>query len=226
LSRDNVTALYGADPASRLADPGDPTKVFSWHICRSWEDKGNAASYGYAAEDSAGIDQAAAHEANRTTQARATQIYLKTIRYGNLQPYIPDWTAQEETALPADWMFAVVRPVRGQGDDGPRAALRQRRAVRSATDPAGRYRRIGHRRPAVRGRGWRDRLVQPVGQRLVSADAHRGVPSRGPAGHGPGDRPAGQFALLRQGHEIQLQQMVENVRYLQWQHAQETTNGC
>jgi hypothetical protein len=36
---------------------------------------------------------------------------------------------------------------------------------------------------------------------------------------------AEQLTLLRQGHEIQLQQMVQNVRYLQWQHAQETTNG-
>jgi len=34
-----------------------------------------------------------------------------------------------------------------------------------------------------------------------------------------------QLALLRQGHEIQLQQMTQNVRFLQWQHAQETTNG-
>ena len=36
---------------------------------------------------------------------------------------------------------------------------------------------------------------------------------------------AEQLALLRQSHEVQLQQMVQNVRYLQWQHAQETTNG-
>jgi hypothetical protein len=36
---------------------------------------------------------------------------------------------------------------------------------------------------------------------------------------------AEQLALLRQGHEVQLQQMVQNVRFLQWQHAQETTNG-
>jgi hypothetical protein len=36
---------------------------------------------------------------------------------------------------------------------------------------------------------------------------------------------AEQLALLRQGHEIALQQMTQNVRYLQWQHAQETTNG-
>ena len=33
ISRDNVTTLYGADPASRTADPADPARVFSWRIC-------------------------------------------------------------------------------------------------------------------------------------------------------------------------------------------------
>src|SRR5262249_40449285 len=33
-----------------------------------------------------------------------------------------------------------------------------------------------------------------------------------------------QLALLRQGHDVELQQMVRNVRFLQWRHAQETTN--
>ena len=108
LSRDNITALYGADPASRVAGPGDPTRIFSWQICRTWDDKGNAAVYSYTAEDGAGIDLATAHEANRTSDGRAAQIYLKTIQYGNLQPYVPDWTAPQETALPADWMFRVV----------------------------------------------------------------------------------------------------------------------
>ena len=34
-----------------------------------------------------------------------------------------------------------------------------------------------------------------------------------------------QLAILRQTHEIQLQQLSQNVRFLQWQHAQETTAG-
>lgn len=34
---------------------------------------------------------------------------------------------------------------------------------------------------------------------------------------------AEQLALLRQGHEVQLQQLIQN--FLQWKHAQETTNG-
>jgi RHS repeat-associated protein len=108
LSRDNVMTLYGADPGTTVVDPADPTKIFSWQICRTWDDKGNAAVYSYTAEDSSGIDQAAAHEANRTAQARAAQIYLKTVRYGNVEPYFPDWKAEQETALPADWMFSLV----------------------------------------------------------------------------------------------------------------------
>ena len=34
-----------------------------------------------------------------------------------------------------------------------------------------------------------------------------------------------QLAQLRQGHEVSLQQLIQNVRYLQWQHAKEATNG-
>jgi hypothetical protein len=36
---------------------------------------------------------------------------------------------------------------------------------------------------------------------------------------------AEHLMLLRQQHEVALQQMVQNVRYLQWQHAQEVTQG-
>jgi RHS repeat-associated protein len=108
LTRDNVTALYGYDPVSTVADTHDPAKISAWNICRAWDDKGNAAVYGYVAEDSAGIDQAAAHEANRTPATRAAQIYLKTVRYGNTQPYVPDWTSDKEIPLPVDWMFSLV----------------------------------------------------------------------------------------------------------------------
>jgi hypothetical protein len=36
---------------------------------------------------------------------------------------------------------------------------------------------------------------------------------------------AEHLAALRAGHEVDLQQSVQNVRYLQWTHAQESTNG-
>jgi RHS repeat-associated protein len=106
ISRDNVTTLYGTDPTSQVADPADPARVYSWHICQSWDDKGNAASYTYTAEDSADVDLAAASEANRTAQTRAAQIYLTAIRYGNVQPYFP--SLPDFSAFPTDWMFLVV----------------------------------------------------------------------------------------------------------------------
>jgi RHS repeat-associated protein len=108
ISRDNVTTVYGADAASRIADPADPARVFSWHICQSWDDKGNAASYAYNAEDGTGVDAAAACEANRTAATRAAQVYLAAIRYGNVQPYFPDYSATAPVAFPADWVFLVV----------------------------------------------------------------------------------------------------------------------
>jgi Salmonella virulence plasmid 65kDa B protein len=108
ISGDNVSALYGYDPGSTVADPADLTKDFAWQICRSWDDKGNLATYSYRAEDSNGVDRAVAHEANLTTATRATKIYLDSIRYGNIQPYRPNWTAEKEAPLPSDWVFSVV----------------------------------------------------------------------------------------------------------------------
>ena len=103
-----MTTVYGADADSRIADPADPAHVFSWHICQSWDDKGNAASYTYTAEDSTGVGAAAACEANRTAGTRAAQIYLTAIRYGNVEPYFPDYSLAAPVAFPADWMFLVV----------------------------------------------------------------------------------------------------------------------
>jgi Tc toxin complex TcA C-terminal TcB-binding domain len=36
---------------------------------------------------------------------------------------------------------------------------------------------------------------------------------------------AERLALMRQGHDVSLQQLLQNVRYLEWQHAQEATNS-
>ena len=109
ITRDNVTTLYGFDDNSRIAVPTDPRTVFSYRICRTWDDKGNVALYEYVAEDGRGVDHAQAHEANRTDAARAAQRYLKRIRYGNAQPYFPDWLpVGSETPLPASWHFDVV----------------------------------------------------------------------------------------------------------------------
>src|SRR5713226_1193328 len=77
ISKDNITTFYGkaiirtaAQPRSeiadpRIADPADPARIFSWLICESYDDKGNAILYEYKAEDSDGIDlSSSANERN------------------------------------------------------------------------------------------------------------------------------------------------------------------
>jgi len=113
ITRDNVTTLYGKDNNSRIFDPADPdpvhpTHIFSWLICQSYDDKGNAVVYEYAEEDDRNIDRGQANERNRT---RTANRYLKRIRYGNRTPSRHTATGQiidladlsDET-----WMFEVI----------------------------------------------------------------------------------------------------------------------
>lgn len=45
ISKDNILTLYGKDTQSRIADPEDPGRIFSWLICETRDDKGNAIVY-------------------------------------------------------------------------------------------------------------------------------------------------------------------------------------
>ena len=56
ISKDNITTLYGKRDDARIADPADPTRIFTWLICESYDDKGNAILYRYKPEDDANID--------------------------------------------------------------------------------------------------------------------------------------------------------------------------
>lgn len=113
ITKDNVTTLYGKDNNSRIFDPHDPdplhpTRVFSWLICQSYDDKGNAIVYEYSKENSNGVDLAAAHESNRTEESRSTNRYLKRIKYGNREPNRDaNWVATDPTQL-SNWMFELV----------------------------------------------------------------------------------------------------------------------
>jgi hypothetical protein len=86
ISRAGVCTWYGRTPESRIADPANPRHVFSWLICESHDDRGNAIVYEHKAEDSAGVDLAAAHERGRSAADRSSNRYLKRVRYGNRVP--------------------------------------------------------------------------------------------------------------------------------------------
>lgn len=108
ISKNNITTWYGKTPESRIADPYDPSRVFTWLICESHDDKGNVISYRYKAEDSEGVDTTQACERNRTDATRSANRYVKHVFYGNRTPYYPDLTAQAPVSLPADWCFELV----------------------------------------------------------------------------------------------------------------------
>ena len=116
ISKDNIVTLYGKDSNSRITDPADPLRVFTWLICETRDDKGNAVLYEYKHEDGVGVDLAHAHERNRgdlNDPRRATNRYLKRIRYGNRVPLL-DSAGHRPRVLTvaqiqnAGWMFEVV----------------------------------------------------------------------------------------------------------------------
>jgi hypothetical protein len=108
ISKDNITTWYGRTPESRIADPSDPSRIFSWLICQSYDDKGNVIAYAYKPEDSTGVDLSQSNERNRNVLGRSANRYLKHVYYGNRTPYLPDPTAASEAPLPSDWCFELV----------------------------------------------------------------------------------------------------------------------
>ncbi len=111
ITRENVTTLYGLTGNSRIADPARPDRVFRWLPCQSFDDKGNAMVFDYAAEDAAGLDLSLGSE--RTRERRA-QRYLKRIRYGNRVSRLID-----PDLARAEWLFEAVFDY----DEGHVAAL-------------------------------------------------------------------------------------------------------
>ncbi len=100
VSAGNVTSLYGQDAGSRITDPADPSKVFSWLLDFSYDDRGNAISFSYKPEDTSNVPTAA-HEAGRMAGANR---YLKRVYYGNDTPYLPSVSTQQ----PSQWDFQLV----------------------------------------------------------------------------------------------------------------------
>jgi len=104
LTKDNITTLYGERGNSSIADPEDTSRIFSWLICESYDDKGNVITYEYKAEDSANVDLSQAQERNRTELTRSANRYIKRIRYGNRTPR----QADEDFSRIADMYFEIV----------------------------------------------------------------------------------------------------------------------
>ncbi|WP_324197860.1 SpvB/TcaC N-terminal domain-containing protein [Nocardia abscessus] len=126
ISKDNILTLYGYDTNSRIADPLDASRIFSWLICESRDDKGNGIRYLFKKED--GDCQlrpgqadpfSQAHQRNRglaSDPRRTADRYVQRVLYGNLKPLL-DAQGQRPRFLSdlpnppsdadADWLFEV-----------------------------------------------------------------------------------------------------------------------
>lgn len=109
ISRDNITTIYGRTPSCRLADPGDESRVFSWLIEESRDDRGNVITYEYKQENRENIDGSLLCEKNRLAgNTLFANRYIKRIKYGNKEPRQRD-----------SWLFQVVFDYGDHDPDSP-----------------------------------------------------------------------------------------------------------
>jgi RHS repeat-associated protein len=116
ISKDNLLTIYGKDQESRVYDPLDPRRIFSWLICETRDDKGNGIVYEYAGENAANVDLSQVNEANRGdagSPLRTANRHIKRIKYGNRTSLL-DNAGKRPLFLTGDaldnagWMFEVV----------------------------------------------------------------------------------------------------------------------
>ena len=115
ISRDNVTTWYGKSGDSRIADSDDATRIFSWLICESYDDKGNLIVYNYVPENDGDVDHTQCNEQNRV---RTSNRYLRRIKYGYQKPYLPDLNKPDTLVVPDEWHFEVFFDYHEDGELG------------------------------------------------------------------------------------------------------------
>ena len=132
MSKDNILTLYGSDAGSRIVDPDDASRIFSWLICETRDDKGNAVLYRYKAEDGLLVDLGLANERNRglrNDKRRTANRYLKRIYYGNRtslldntghRPRFLDKAKIDAQIADARWMFEAVFDYGEHDADAPK----------------------------------------------------------------------------------------------------------
>ncbi len=149
ISKDNILTVYGRNKESRIADPVAESQIFSWLICESYDDKGNAIiyNYDYEKEDDIEVDLSNVYERNRL---RTTNRYLKRILYGNRQPLLLDIDkpsfrksyTEKPNPSSTEWMFELVFDY-GEGhykllpDDSTKKESEQHRFVEASVMPTG-----------------------------------------------------------------------------------------
>jgi len=102
ISGENITSIYGENAASRITDPKNPNRIFSWLLCKTFDSKGNITLYKYKQEDNDNVPNTLSEVQRR--ENIQPQKYLKQILYGNKKMY-PE---QKANPTAADFLFKVI----------------------------------------------------------------------------------------------------------------------
>ncbi|KAL2822672.1 virulence plasmid 65kDa B protein-domain-containing protein [Aspergillus cavernicola] len=123
VSSENVTTIFGPDESSRVCHPADGQRggrelCFSWLESDTYDSHGNHMVLSYLSDTADDLAQAVtdkAYEAHRNATARATQRYLKSIKYGNKAPNrdLKTWQVLPGQNDRDHWMFEVALDYRG-----------------------------------------------------------------------------------------------------------------
>jgi len=103
--RQSVLTIFGLgdDGRSRIADPADPDRVFTWLAEAIYDPRGNSIQIEYQPENRDRIDPTVAFERTRLDGVLA-QRYPKHVRYGNTHPL----QADAPVPIANRWSFDVV----------------------------------------------------------------------------------------------------------------------
>ncbi|HEV7230875.1 MAG TPA: SpvB/TcaC N-terminal domain-containing protein, partial [Bacteroidia bacterium] len=103
-TKENLVAVFGKSDDTKLYDPGAAGKdrIQKWCLEYSYDDKGNFVQYSYKKENKDLLLPSLAEKNRLSDMAPFANIYLKAIRYGNVNAWY------EGDPLPSDFLFELV----------------------------------------------------------------------------------------------------------------------
>lgn len=108
IDRNNVTSIYGRSSTARIVDPADPSRIFSWLLEATYDDRGNVIVYDYKTEDLDNVPSAVYEQPRRDGAGVGAQKYLKTVRYGNTTPVVGTDLTIDDLTTNIDFCFTLV----------------------------------------------------------------------------------------------------------------------
>jgi RHS repeat-associated protein len=88
ITKENVTSIFGKSPTARIADPGDPSRIYKWLLEFSFDDIGNCFVLEYKAENFDNVPNQLFDLNRLNNLTKITNVYLKSIKYGNQESFL------------------------------------------------------------------------------------------------------------------------------------------